>query len=71
MISLVKSVILIPSLFLLKYLLSEGRNWYLFENLNTHTQKNEQSDKLQNNMQLSAPRYKGLDCLIIVYYSRV
>ena len=22
-------------------------------------------------MQLSAPRYKGLDCLIVVYYSRV
>ena len=35
MISLVKSVILIPSLFLLKYLLLEGRNWYFFEKLIT------------------------------------
>ena len=69
MISLVKSVILTPSLFLLKYLLLEGRNWYFFGKLNT--KKNEQSDKLRNNIQLSAPLYKGLDCLIVVYYSRV
>ena len=44
-ISLMKSVFLILSLFLLKYLLLEGRNWYLFEKLNA--KKNEHGDNLQ------------------------
>ena len=60
-----KSVFSKPSLFLLKNLLLEGRNWYLFEKLNAK-KKIEQSDKLQNIIQLSVPRCKGLVCLIVV-----
>ena len=56
--------------FLLKYLLLEGRNWYLFEKLNAKKILI-RVIKLQNIIQLSAPRYKGLDCLIIAYYRRV
>ena len=65
-ISLVKSVFFffVLSLFLLKYLLLEGRKGYLFENLNA--KNTEKSDKLQNNIRLLGPRYKGLNCLIVV-----
>ena len=47
----------------------EGRNCYLFEKLNA---KNiEKRDKLQNKIQLSAPRYKGLNFSVVVHYNRV
>ena len=52
--------------FLLKYLLLKGKNRYLFEKLNTKKYI-EKSDKLHNNIQLSAPRYKGLNCSVVVY----
>ena len=57
-------------LFLLnKQLLLKALKWYLFEKLNA---KNiEKSDKLQNKIELAAPRYKGLDFSVVVYYSRV
>ena len=64
-----KSLFLILSLLLLKYLLLEGRNGYLIENLNAKNIL--KSGKLQINIQLSAPRCNGLNCLIVVYYSRV
>ena len=65
-----KSVFLILSLFLLEGLLLEGRNCYLFEKLNAKKKLN-RAITCRFDIKLSASRYEGLNCLIVVYYKRV
>ena len=73
--SLMKSVFIILSLLhavvLIKYLFLEGRNRYLFEKLDAKKKTLKRAITCRFDIKLLAPRYKGLNCLIAVYYRRV